>query len=276
MSTYQKSLIDEARPDEGNSLLPSETRKDKKPMELNQRLLKAVAVLFVASCALSYAIRGSNKTFSEAFLVSSQSTETNMLASFEPNTNPKGYVTYHHKRCANPYHIVIWTKKKSEEACAKACLKHPKDPDICSNTYFSYDNRSGKCFHFDGVGDCEPNDDWGFDSFKFVEYGKCDIDDELKFKVSASDTLYDCQKLCTRIDECKAHQWSDDKCIMYSKSVDSITNDVAGPGDGSEPVAVAVCQNKETSYASWPGIRDNRRDAATTAATTTARATPIA
>jgi len=239
MSTYQKSLIDEARPDEGNSLLPSETRKDKKPMELNQRLLKAVAVLFVASCALSYAIRGSNKTFSEAFLVSTQSTEPNMFAPAESRYVPlspgKGYVTYHHARCANKDSLVKNFKADSEEDCARSCLKHPSYEDTCINKYFSY-AKYGGCLHFDGVGDCEPDDADIFDSFKFVDYGKCDIDDndELKGSGDDADSLQDCQKLCTKNYKCKAYQWFDDgidqrytraKCTLYSVSADSITND---------------------------------------------------
>jgi len=245
MSTYQKSLIDEARPDEGNSLLPSETRKDKKPMELNQRLLKAIAVLFVASCALSYAIRGSNKTFSEAFLVSTQSTEPNMFASSEPNmfassesryvplSPGKGYVTYNHARCANLDSLVKYSKADSEEDCARACLKHPFFEDTCINKYFSYAN-GGNCLHFDGVGDCEPNEDIGFDSFKFVDFGKCDSREELLGSGDDIDSLQDCQKLCTKLDKCKAYQWFDDgiplrngepKCTLYYVSADSITND---------------------------------------------------
>jgi len=247
MSTYQKSLIDEARPDEGNSLLLSETRKDKKPMELNQRLLKATAVLFVASCALSYAIRGSNETFSEAFLVSTkQSTEPNMIALSESTfSEGKGYVKYNHARCANVYAVLTFSKKKTVEACARACPKHPfAGTDICSNKYFSYDSRGGGCLHFDGAEDCEPNDDTGFDSFKFVDYGRCKLQpwDELPGSVDDVDTLQACQNLCTKNDECNAHEWFDDKCTLYNKSSDGISE----PGG----VAVAVCQNKVASYVS--------------------------
>lgn len=231
-------------------------------MELNQRLLKAIAVLFVASCALSYAIRGSNETFSEAFLVSTQSTEPNMFASSEPNmfassksryvplSPGKGYVYYHNTRCAIKDFLVKRSRQRSEEDCARACSKHPVLEDTCINKYFSYESRRGFCFHFDGVGDCEPDDMYlTYDSFKFVDYGKCDIDDndELEGSGDDADSLQDCQKLCTKNDKCKAYQWFNDgipprngraKCTLYSDSTNVATcykkenNQMVKVGDG--------------------------------------------
>jgi len=243
MSTYQKRSIDEAHPDEGNSLLSSETPDEGKPKEDTQRILKAISVLFMASFALDYALRGSTvsqELFSEASLLS---TQTDPFESrYVPLSSTDGFVPFLQGRCfGKRRHVVSRTQETSEKNCAMAC----KDADDCSSSFFSYDHSAkvNNCIHYDPLIGCDDYDRPRWTSFKFVEYGKCDIGYDKEMELAGSESinsLQDCESLCTNTFECRSYQWYDNgvpviksppgmppgfpepsrsKCVLYSEPV---------------------------------------------------------